>query len=107
MAALPLPDTKMCISYSLLGNVIPSLVAYNSQHLKSSGEWLSGYFWLGASFKAPIMMAAGVQVPTGLEVEEHPSQPQSQGSGGLTLGRRPQSLSKWAPPECCLSALVT
>ena len=73
MAAPPLPGTKICLSYSLLGNVIPSLVAYNSQHLKSPGEWLSGHFWLGASFKGPIMMAAGVQVPTGLELEDRKS----------------------------------
>lgn len=72
MAAPPLPGTKMCISYSVLRNVIPSLVAYNSHHIsRVLGSGLVGTS--GSSFKGPIMMAAGVQVPIGLELEEPPS----------------------------------
>lgn len=62
----------MCISYSLLRNVIPSLVAFNSHRIsRVLGSGLVGTS--GSSFKGPIMMATGVQVPTGLELEEPPS----------------------------------
>lgn len=74
------------------------------------GSGLAGWFWLGIPHEAVGRIWSGLQSFKAGQEREDPLPmwlPHMVGQVMLAVGWRPQSLTMWISPQCCLSVLPT